>query len=234
MSRRKKSKPLTREPDKYADFVEHPRYGRRPRITGLNLSPNDPGVHLHWNVIKHHELIAQYEAAMGEKWPYGEAWSDADRAHRIPNTAIVADLARQMPATVAVTHYFDLARTCHDCRRPFIFFAAEQKHWYEELGLGLESDCVRCVECRKRQQGIARDRETYETLFHVPDRSSEQSLEMAEACLRLTESGVFASKQTERVRMLLNAVAADSDADIQLRRADALKRVLAAEEKRDA
>ena len=162
--------------DEYADYVDHPRFGKRPRVTRLNpqtdLTTGKP--FLHWNA-----------------------------AERIPNTAIEADLTRQSRATVAVTHYYDVKRTCRDCGRPFIFFAQEQKHWYEELGLPLEADCVRCVPCRKRQHGIAAKRERYEELFHVPARNADEHLEMAECCLSLIEAGMFNQRQLEHVRELL-------------------------------
>ena len=180
---------MERKTDKYAAFVDHPRYGRRPNLTGLNPHPRDRDVHLHWNTTTHREIVAAFEAVTGQKWPYGDLSSYAEPIKRIPNTAIVADLTRQTAATVPVTHYFDLERICRDCGRPFIFFAREQKHWYEELGFGLESDCVRCVECRKEQQGIARQRERYETLFHVADRTVDQNIEMAGCCLSLIENG---------------------------------------------
>src|SRR5690606_36527388 len=128
-----------------------------------------------------------------------------------------------------VTHYFDLERQCRDCGRSFIFFAEEQKFWYERLGFGLESDCVRCVDCRKKQQGIARQREIYESLFHAVNRTEEQSLEMAEACLTLIEDHVFTTRQTERVRMLLNAIPEDADTRRRSRYTDLVKRLIAIE-----
>lgn len=127
-------------------------------------------------------------------------------AERIPNTAVAADVSRQLFTTLPVTHYFDVRRVCRDCRRPFLFFADEQKHWYEELGLSIEADCIRCVDCRKQQQGLARQRETYERLFHVDPRTPAEDLEMAECCLALVEAAVFGRRQLERVRMLLRRV----------------------------
>lgn len=198
---------MTREADPYTQFAEHPRYGRRPHVTGLNPQPGDPGVHLHWNTTTVREVAAQFEAMMGKRWPYGDLWDHSQQIRRIPHTAIPADLDRQTPATVQVTHYFDLERRCRDCGRPFIFFAREQQYWYEQLGFGLDSDCVRCVDCRKQQQGIARYREIYESLFHVAERTPERSLQMADACLSLIEHGVFSHRQLQRVRRLLKAVA---------------------------
>jgi hypothetical protein len=169
---------------KYANYVEHPRFGRYPQITGLNpesdLTTGQP--FLHWNATD-----------------------------RIANTAIPADLSRQSPATVPVTHYFDVKRQCRDCDRPFIFFAQEQKHWYEDLGLPLEADCVRCVECRKHQRGIALKRERYEELFHVPERTPAEDLEMAECCLSLIEEGIFHRRQMQRIRELLKRIDAHGE-----------------------
>ncbi len=167
----------------YSIFVEHPRFGRRPKFTGLNPQTDYGGdTIIHWH---------------------------SPESCRIPNTAIAADLKKQVPATVAVTHYYDVKRQCRDCDRMFIFFAAEQQHWYEDLQFGLDSDCVRCVPCRKQQQGIAKTRLQYEDLFHQPDRTASQCLTMAECCLELVEHGVFTPRQTERIRMLLNSVADD-------------------------
>jgi hypothetical protein len=94
-------------------------------------------------------------------------------------------------------------------RKAFIFFAAEQKYWYEELGFPLESDCVRCVACRKKQQGLELNRQRYEELFHVQERTLEEDLEMAECALSLVEAGVFGKRQIERVRSTLNKAPPD-------------------------
>ena len=211
--------------DQYKEYVEHPRYGRRPLITGLNPNPLDPDVHLHWNAITHPEVRAKYEAMLGRTWPYGDLSDDFRQTTRIPHTAVKANLSQQTPATVPVTHYFDLKRTCRDCHRPFIFFAKEQQHWYEELGFGLESDCVCCVECRKKQQGIARQREIYESLFHVPEKNTTETIDMASACLELMVQGIFTKRQTARVRMLLNSLPEEMDDSEQSRYRDLLERL---------
>jgi Probable zinc-ribbon domain len=143
---------MARALDEYATFVAHPRYGQRPRLTGLNpeLDYLTGTVFIHWHS------------------PLG---------CRIENTAIVADTSKQLPATIPVTHYLDAKRQCRECGRQFLFFALEQKYWYEELGFGLNSDCVRCITCRKQQQGLALAQVRYEELFHVADRTFEASLE---------------------------------------------------------
>jgi hypothetical protein len=205
--------------DKYDDYVDHPRFGRRPKITGLNPDPLSPGVHLHWNALTQ----AEFEEWTGRKWPAYDL--STRKIVRIPHTAIAADLTRQTPATVAVTHYFDLERECVECAAPFIFFAAEQKYWYEELGFGLESDCVRCVPCRKTQQGIVRTQHRYEELFHKYDRTAGESMEMAECCLSLIEASMFGPRQTQQVRMLLNRIPAGTASEVLIRRERLLSRL---------
>jgi hypothetical protein len=168
--------------DDYSQFVEHPRYGQRPHITGLNPDTDYGGdVLLHWH---------------------------SPKACRIPDTAVRADLSRQTPAAVPVTHYFDVKRQCRDCGRPFIFFAKEQQHWYEVLGFGLDSDCIRCAPCRKEQRGLAQSRERYEELFHIPGRTVDQDLEMAECCMALVEASIFHERQIQHIRTLLKRASA--------------------------
>lgn len=164
-----------------AKFVEHPRYGCQPRLTGLNPQNNDGNIFLHW----HSPLIC-----------------------RLENTAIAADLHQQVAATIPVTHYYDVKRQCRDCERMFIFFAAEQKYWYEKLQFPLESDCIRCYSCRAKQRQIAHNLKQYESLFHVANRTTEQTLTMTECCLFLIENQIFdpTPKLTQQIRRLLNTV----------------------------
>jgi hypothetical protein len=76
----------------YSGFVEHPRYGKGPRFTGLDVADSPDGrVYCHWH------------SPMGV---------------RVPNTAVVADVARQRTATLHVTHYFDAKRVCRVQRPP--------------------------------------------------------------------------------------------------------------------
>ncbi len=194
-------------PDEYASYVDHPRYGRGPRVTGLNPSSFFlSGRFFHWRSTKD---------------------------SRISNTAIPADVKRQAYTTIAVTHYFDERHECRDCKRPFIFFAEEQKYWYEELGIALDTDCVRCVPCRKRRQEIARKRKRYEELFRVPDRTTEQDLEMAECCLSLIEASVFGRGPIQHIRRALKRVNRECDAPTQSRCQEIRARVVRIETEDD-
>jgi Probable zinc-ribbon domain len=198
VKRRKQAKP---ELDGYDEFVLHPRFGRGPRVTGLHpTKPKDmcPAtlVRFHWHSVK-----------------------------KILNTAVVADCSKQAFTVLPVTHYFDVPRVCRVCRRPFLFFALEQKHWYEELGFPLDADCLHCLPCRKLEQGLARSRHRYEELFHIEARSAGESLEMAECCMSLIEGKQFSARQIERVRMLLNVTASTVKPTEQVRRDDLLLRI---------
>ncbi|MCG6118638.1 MAG: zinc-ribbon domain-containing protein [Aquimonas sp.] len=165
-------------PKRRADLVPHPRYGREPRVTGLDPQVDFPTctVFLHW-------------------------YSPSEV--RVPNTAIAADTSRQNRPTIAVTHCFDSRRRCVDCRRVFLFFAAEQKYWYEVLGFPLESDCLRCVPCRKRQRELDAQGQRYEELFPLEDRTPDQDIEFVECSLALVAAGVFGRRPLERVRAIL-------------------------------
>lgn len=165
--------------DPYSEFVEHPRYGRGPHFTGSNPETVFGGdTFLHWH--------SPVEC-------------------RVPNTAIAADTTRQLFPTVPVTHYYDVIRKCRDCHRSFLFFAKEQKYWYEVLGFGLDSNCVRCVPCRIRQHGIDRTRARYEELYHI-ERTTDEQLEMVECSLTLIEASIFTTRQIEKIRMLMRKV----------------------------
>ena len=189
----------------YGEHVEHPRYGKAPRFTGLDPNPNASAVHLHWNTHYFTEAqLREMERLLGWRLTFPD-----DGTRMIRGTAVAADLSRQAAATVLVTHYYDVDKVCRGCGRRFIFFAEEQKHWYEVLGFPLEADAVRCPPCRKRLQYVSRARQRYERLFHAPARTTEEALEMADCCLGLIEETIFHRHQTERVRMLLNRIPED-------------------------
>lgn len=167
----------------YASFVEHPRFGQAPRRTGLDVANTPDGtVYCHWHS------------------PVGV---------RVPGTAIAADVARQRPATIPVTHYYDAKRACRKCSRPFLFFAEEQKHWYEALGFPLEADCLECPPCRKDERKLRALHRQYDALVARADRSATDTLELVRCALPLVESSVFSPKALPRLRALLKPLLAD-------------------------
>jgi len=186
--------------DKYADYVEHPRYGRGPRYTVLN---------------------PDLEEAERPPLTYD--------GRRIPQTEILADTELQASSAPGATYYCDIELLCRDCGRPFIFFAEEQKYWYETLGISVGAVCVRCTDCRKERQQIARLRSRYQQLCRRTDRTGGETLEMAECCLTLIEKKIFTPKKLSRVRELLNSLPAEADPELQVPSRLLLERVRALE-----
>ncbi len=164
--------------DKYAAYVEHPRYGRGPRFTGLD--PNSRFVML------------------------------CGHGRKIPGTAVEADISKQINATVPFPYYFDVDAVCRKCGRPFIFFAEEQKCWYEELGFYLWATAACCASCRKELQSLRHTKKRYEELIHAANRTTDETFELANCSLTLMEEGVFNARQTERVRAIINQLSTDN------------------------
>lgn len=163
-------------PASFEHFEEHPRYGRGPRYTGLNPGASDHGS---WRL-------------------------SSEKAIFVPGTGVVADLAKQSFSCVATTIYMDEIRSCRVCGQKFLFFAEEQKHWYEELGFTLDADCVDCLKCRKADQAKRVLFGRYQELWENPTRSVEESIEFTEAGTRLVEAGLGKERMAEKVRMVLN------------------------------
>ena len=90
--------------ENYAQHVEHPRYGRQPRFTGLDPIPSAPKIRLHWNT----GYLAETQLQLKETQFDRRLNVDADRPRMAQGTAIEADLSRQSPGMMPVTHYYDL------------------------------------------------------------------------------------------------------------------------------
>lgn len=109
---------------KLRDLVPHPRFGSTVRPSGHEVSP---------------------EAIRDSYWGYSGQTV-------FPESAIPANISKQNYSVLPRTYYVDILKECRDCNRRFLFFAEEQKYWYEELGFCIDADCVRCPECRKADQ----------------------------------------------------------------------------------
>lgn len=183
-------------PKRRTDYVPHPRYGSQPRITGLNVEN-----------LKNGTYIRCWTASELESWTRKNSFYGIDPAHigcLIPDTAIVADPSRQVGSSMASTHYYDIERKCRDCGQLFIFYAEEQRYWYEELQFPVDADCIRCAPCRKRSQTLDRLKARYDVLSAAETRTVSEEVEMTFARLDLVEAGIFHPQQIERVRAFLN------------------------------
>ncbi|MEM7061151.1 MAG: zinc-ribbon domain containing protein [Pseudomonadota bacterium] len=148
---------------RHGDFVHHPRYGDMPIASDTPMPP-DP-----------------------ERWlPFVE--SEACRV--FPETLLMGDTIRQ-----ALTDhntrpiYVDVARPCTTCRRWFLFFAQEQRHWYEELGIRTGAEATECTDCRRKRHGEKRDVLRYEALLAAATRTSGEEAELDAIRDRLIERG---------------------------------------------
>lgn len=188
--------------DPYREFVNHPRYGRQPLVTGLNPDPFDPAVRLYWSAY-------------------------TIETKRIPNTAIVGERDKQQHLVTPITHYIDLEQCCHGCKRLFIFFAAEQKYWIEVLQFGEESTCLRCIECRKQRQQLGLLQKRYQRLFHLEPKSPEQIVELVTCCVELVEMRAFSRRKLEFARMMLRKLDAANQARLGSAYEDLLRKTRA-------
>jgi hypothetical protein len=75
---------------------------------------------------------------------------DAGRARR-------ADITKQnLGLGTPFAAYIDRPFTCQDCRQPSVFGAAEQKHWFEELGFLIWVHPTQCPACRRKRRAKKR------------------------------------------------------------------------------
>ena len=170
--------------DNFSDYVEHPRYGYAPFITGLNPVSDSKGT----------------------VWPH---WHSPKQC-RIPNTAITANTELHNTGLGHVTHYFDVDRECVDCGRRFLFFAREQQYWYETLRFSLSANCIRCTDCRKSERDLKSLRYQYEKILHQAVRSEKQQLKLAEYAIMLVERADAGQRLVELARCCLNRIPDDS------------------------
>ncbi len=187
-------------PEANNGYVDHPRYGAAPRFTGLDPDMSSMDVLLHYRLCRYSKPVL--EAFRRGGWAVPKIAEGGP--YPIPGTAIAADSSRQTPATVPVTHYYDEERRCVDCHRQFLFFAEEQRHWYEELHFPIDADCVRCYPCRRRTQDVERTKRRYDDLVASVEPTADQQASLALYRLALVQAGRFHSRQLDHVRAFLN------------------------------
>ena len=86
-------------------------------------------------------------------------------------------------------YYVDIEKICAQCSRWFLFYAQEQKYWYEELQFYIDADCVKCIECRKSDQAVKAMILRYEVLVKNADRNEEEKDELKNIALELFKQG---------------------------------------------
>jgi len=162
-----------RRPDVPRKFVDHPRWGDQPIISGEDHSE------------------AEVRAA---HWSYARV--NHDQKILFPETAIRANPMKQRTGHGWRRLYVDIARPCRSCGRWFIFFALEQEYWYEDLGFFIDADCVHCQECRHEAHEELRARARYTDLLAKTDKTREEWEELSRLGDHLYETGHIKKAET--------------------------------------
>lgn len=156
------------------DLVPHPRFGSKVVPSGETVSERD--------------VRASYFAYK--------------TAVLFPESAIAADISRQNFSTFPRGYYVDLLERCVRCKRPFIFFAREQKYWYEDLHFYIDSRCVHCAACRASIHELRDRLKRYGENKSRTDLDDDALELHAEDALFLWEHGLF--HQEKQIRTLRN------------------------------
>ncbi len=160
--------PRAPKPFELPPIQPHPRYGAAPTRSGLGLDADELCAGF-WRYAQGHVLDARLRLV---RQPSG-AVAPRSTFYLFLASAIAADTARQRYGVFPRRHYVDILRRCVRCGTWFLFFAREQRHWYETLGFWIDADCVHCLDCRKADQ-----------------RTRRASARYAERIVRLTELGL--------------------------------------------
>lgn len=112
------------------------------------------------------------------------------RSTIVPGTAILADVSRQVQGYGSRPVYADLLKHCRDCDRPFLFYANEQRFWYETLRIDVEADCVRCAPCRKQFRRATACQLRYAAAMRAPHLGAKDMKTFVDDALFLLEHGL--------------------------------------------
>ena len=144
-------------------LVPHPKYGAGSFASGAQISE---------------ELIR------------AGSWRLRD-AKIFPGSALLADISKQNYALYPRRYYVDIVNSCRDCKRNFIFFAREQRYWFETLRFQVEAECVRCSECRRAAHVIQRRLARYSALAALSTPSRKQLMVTVDDAIFLLAEGVL-------------------------------------------
>ena len=154
----------TAKPRAPLGMVPHPRYGSLPMRSGVQ------GVSL--------------DAILQSHWQY--------KANRVfPESVLAADTSLQNYALYPRPYYVDMQQQCRSCERPFLFFAAEQKHWFEVLRFYVDADNVYCPECRLQRSAAKREVQRYSQLVQIAKPTNLELQELVDIANQLFAQGTL-------------------------------------------
>jgi len=147
-----------------------------------------------------------------------ELWGgETFRGTVFPESAILADPSRQNYTVVPRKIYVDVKRSCRSCARSFIFFAKEQQYWYEELRFFVDSDCVRCPECRRAERTLRRRFDRYGQNIHANELDDDAFVTLVDDAVFLWEHSLLKKEQAlYRLRKLARSRIPDHKATQRL------------------
>ena len=162
---------------KLRDLVPHPRFGSTVRPSGYDVSP---------------------EVIRDSYWGYS-------MQPVFPESVIPANISKQSSSAFPRAYYVDVLKECRDCDRGFLFFAEEQKYWYEELGFHVDADCVRCPECRKAERTTRERFQRYSECIGIEGLSDDSLATLIDDAVFLWEHNMLKNKQNlRRLKKLAN------------------------------
>jgi hypothetical protein len=150
----------------HREYVNHPRYGNQPMRSGFRAT-TDEILSGHWSYNKDSVFI---------------------------ESAIKADTSKQNYSIYPRVIYVDIEKKCIQCKRWFIFYAEEQRYWFEILGFYVDADCVKCIDCRKNEQSIKHMVLDYELLLNKENRTEEETGSLKHIALELFQLGYIRDK----------------------------------------
>ena len=161
------SPPMKRKYRPSPDVVPHPRYG------SVSLPSGVRGISL--------------ETILSGYWGY-------KTEHVFPDSVLIANPDKQNYSIFPRQFYVDILKTCRSCARPFIFFAAQQKHWFETLGFFVDADCVHCSECRAQRTTTKRAVQHYSSLVQLAQPNSNELQQLVDATVWLLTQGALKNR----------------------------------------
>ncbi|MDX2199271.1 MAG: zinc-ribbon domain containing protein [Phycisphaerae bacterium] len=85
--------------------------------------------------------------------------------------------------------YVDELRQCSQCETLYIFFAAEQRYWYEELGISVDEKPFDCYPCRFIRHEVNERVERWAKLAAGPDLTKDELRNCARQAIEMISAG---------------------------------------------
>jgi hypothetical protein len=152
-----------KSPASSGQYVPHPRYGDSSRPSEIKVPESD--------------IRSGFWRLRGDTI--------------FPESVLLAQTEKQNFAIYPRKYYVDVLRCCLTCHRPFIFFAREQRYWFETLRFFVDADCVYCPECRRESRVVQRRLRRYSDLFAKNERTRKELMFLVDDTAYLLARGVL-------------------------------------------